>query len=70
LQGLVAARQEVDRDVSTISGLREEIDQKNAQMDAIRARLERRERNAMCKCFVYGIVIFLSGLVAGIVVEG
>jgi hypothetical protein len=54
----VTGRPEVHRDGSNTDALRVEIDQKNAQIDAIRARLQKMERNAMQKCFVYGIVVF------------
>lgn len=46
--------------------LRTELNQKNVQMDVIWAAIERRKKISMYKKLVYGIVIFILGLVAGV----
>jgi hypothetical protein len=69
LQGQVGAGKNMDRDSGASATLVAEIDQKNTQLEAIRARLEARDRNAMCKSIAYAFVIFIAGVVAGSVVS-
>jgi hypothetical protein len=61
--GRLAIQHEARSAASTVAALRAEIVLKNAQMDAMRARLERMERNTMYSYHAYGSIIFLAGLV-------